>query len=70
MSEHDLVAKAREAAQAAAEKTRETAEGAWSAANERLGELQRLRKYASQNPVRTILLAFGAGIVVARLLRK
>jgi ElaB/YqjD/DUF883 family membrane-anchored ribosome-binding protein len=71
MSEaNDPTAKAEEAADATAEKARETAEAAWNTAKDKLGDLKTIQKYAEDNPIQALLIAFGLGFILALILRK
>jgi ElaB/YqjD/DUF883 family membrane-anchored ribosome-binding protein len=66
----DLNAKAKEAANAAADKARETAQAAWNTAKDKLGDLKAFEKYVAENPIPAIFMAFGLGFILALVLRK
>jgi hypothetical protein len=66
----DPTAKAEEAAKAAADKVRQTAEAVWNTAKDKFSDLETLERYARENPIRGMLMAFGLGFILALFMRK
>jgi ElaB/YqjD/DUF883 family membrane-anchored ribosome-binding protein len=66
----EKAAKIKEAASEAIDEARRTAKAAWDKAKNRINDMESLKVFFRENPLRAVALTFGVGFLAGLLCRK